>query len=46
MTLSTVPRLAASCQPAASVSVTTVGMISTIFGISFVVNSIRAGIDI
>ena len=36
----------ASCQPAASVIVTTVGMITTIFGISLVVNSIRAGIDI
>src|ERR1700712_3047435 len=34
-----------SCQPAARVIVTTVGMISTIFGISLVVNSTRAGID-
>ena len=34
-----------SCQPAASVIVTTVGMISTIFGISLVVNSTRAGTD-
>ena len=34
-----------SCHPAASVTVTTVGMISTIFGISRVVSSIRAGID-
>ena len=41
----TVPSCVASCQPAASVSVTTVGMISTIFGISRVVNSTRAGID-
>ena len=32
-----------SCQPAASVTVTTVGMISTIFGISRVVNSTRGG---
>src|SRR5205807_2463741 len=36
-----VPRLVASCQPAASVIVTTVGMITTIFGISLVMNSIR-----
>ena len=40
------PSLTPSCQPAASVAVTTVGMISTIFGISRVVNSTRAGIDI
>ena len=39
------PSLTPSCQPAASVAVTTVGMISTIFGIRRVVNSIRAGID-
>ena len=40
-----VPSLVESCQPAASVTVTTVGMISTIFGISRVVNSTRAGIE-
>src|SRR5579859_3102941 len=34
-----------SCQPAASVIVTTIGMITTIFGISRVVISIRAGTD-
>ncbi len=40
------PRCTPSCQPAASVAVTIVGMISTSFGISREVSSIFAGTDI
>src|SRR6186997_2203977 len=41
-----VPRWNAICRPVASVIVTTVGMMITIFGMNLAVNSARAGGDI